>query len=488
MEHLRQADGSYRGTICDENISEIFGEAGDFNRRVLLVGGYTLYIYAIDGLTSGGDISEYVIKPLLQDTAGNTMEALYDRALHSTVYNSVALACEDLNTVAEKLVNGFCVVLFGDKALAFETKTGEKRSPSAPEVENTVKGPKDAFTETVRTNTSLLRRHLRTPALRLYETQVGQRSLTNVTVVWIDGLTNPELVNKLKRRLSEIDIDGLVTPSSVEEYVTGSRATAFPLLQYTERTDRFSQALLEGRLGLLVDGLPLAYLLPVDISYLMASAEDRGTNYASATAIRLLRYGAMMVSLLLPALYVAMVAFHPEMIPTALLKSIIESKASVPFPTIFEVLGLLVAFELLQEASVSLPKSVGQSLSIIGGLVVGSAAVEAKILSPAALIVVAAAGIAGFAMPGRSFADALRLWRFVLAVLAALMGLFGVTLGALGLLVHLAGLESMGVEYLSPFTELSAAPALLRPRLKDQKYRNPALHPLDERNQGEEML
>ncbi|MDD6643928.1 MAG: spore germination protein [Firmicutes bacterium] len=483
MDELRQPDGTYAGAITDEHISAIFEGAGDFNRRVLQVGAHTLWLYAIDGLTSGGDISEYVVKPLMQDLGGGTLDELYQSALHSTVYNSVALACESLNDAAEKLVNGFCVVLFGKKAIAFETKTGEKRSPSAPEVENTVKGPKDAFTETVRTNTSLLRRHLRTPALRLYETKVGRRSLTNVTVAYIDGLTDPTLVTRMKRRLTEIDIDGMVTPSSVEEYVTGSRPTAFPLLQYTERTDRFAQGLLDGRVGLLIDGLPLGYLAPVDLGYLMSSAEDRGTNYISASCLRVIRYLALLIGLLLPAFYVAMAAFHPEMLPTPLLASIIESKQSVPFPTVFEVLGLLVAFELLQEASVSLPQSIGQSLSIIGGIVVGSAAVEAKILSPAALIIVATAGICGFAMPGRGFADALRLWRFLLAVLASLGGLFGLTLGALCLLVHLAGLESLGVPYLAPFARVSGLQSVLRTRLKNQKYRDAALNPLDRRNQ-----
>ncbi len=479
MDTLRQPDGTYIGEITDANISAIFDTAGDFNRRELTIGGQTLYLYAIDGLTSGGDISEYVVKPLMQDTAGD----LYERALHSTVYNSVAVACKDLDDVTKKLVNGYSVVLFGDRAIAFETKTGEKRSPSAPEVENTVKGPKDAFTETIRTNTSLLRRHLRSPALRIYETQVGQRSLTNVSVVYIDGLTDPSLVERMKERLAQIDIDGLVTPSSVEEYVTGSRPTAFPLLQYTERTDRFAQALLDGRVGLLVDGLPLGYLAPVDLNYLMRSAEDRGTDYVSASCIRVLRYFALLIGLLLPAFYVAMVAFHPAMLPTALLQSVIESKQNVPFPTIFEVLGLLIAFELLQEASVSLPQSIGQSLSIIGGLVVGSAAVDAKIISPAALIIVATAGIAGFAMPGRDFADALRLWRFLLTVLASLGGLFGMTLGAILLLVHLAELKSLDVPYLQPFSELSGLKSLLRPRLVRQKYRDAVLHPLDDRNQ-----
>lgn len=348
QELRRLPDGTYTGAMTDEHICGIFGCCGDWNRREVRIGALTVYVYAIDGITSGGDASEYVVKPLMQDAFGGTMDELYDRALHRTVYNSVAVPCGDLQSTAEKLVNGFTVVLFGQRAIAFETKTGEKRSPSAPEVENTVKGPKDAFTETVRTNTSLLRRHLRTPALRLYETVVGQRSLTNVTLAWIDGLTEPALVSRMQARLAEIDIDGLLTPAAVEEYLTGSRPTAFPLLQYTERTDRFAQALLEGRAGLLVDGLPLGYLAPVDLGYLMTSAEDRGTDFVSASFLRVLRYAALLLGLLLPGLYVAMAAFHPQMLPTELLQSILESKRAVPFPTIVEVLGLLAAFERRQ--------------------------------------------------------------------------------------------------------------------------------------------
>lgn len=453
FQHLE--DGSYVGDISDETICGIFGDSGDLNRRLLKVGANTLFIYSIDGLVSGGDISEFVVKPLMQDMVGGTLEELYDRALHRTVYNAVAVPCKDLDSLLGMLLNGFCVVVFGNRALAFEDKTSEKRSPSAPEVENTVKGPKDAFTETSRSNTGLLRRHLRSPALHFYETTVGTGSRTNVSVAYIEGLTDPALIRRMKDRLSQLQVDGLITPSAVEELVTGSRVTAFPLIQYTERTDRFAQALLEGKIGLLVDGLPLGYLLPVDVGFFLTSAEDRGKDFFSASWTRILRWGALLVGLFLPAIYVAMVVFHPAMLPTGLLQSVIEAKQRVPFPTIFEVLGLLIAFELLQEASISLPQSVGQSLSIIGGLVVGSAAVEAKIISPTALIVVAVAGICGFTVPGRGLADALRLWRTILAVLGALAGLYGVTMGALCLLIHLAGLESFGEPYLAPFAKVS---------------------------------
>lgn len=471
------------GEITDEKIRSLFDGAGDFIARELRCGPWTLYAYAIDGLTAGGDTSDYVIKPITQHLTGASMTELYDRALHGMIYNSVADPCKDLNTVALKLVNGFCVILFpGAGAVAYEVKTPEKRGLSAPEVENTVKGPKDAFVETVRSNTSLIRRHLRSPDLRLYETQVGSRSLTNVSVIWLEGITNRELVERMKKRLSQIHIDGLISPASVEEYVTGSRPTAFPLLQYTERTDRFCQGILDGQVGLLVDGLPLGYLAPVDIGSLMASPEDRSIDYVSSSCIRVLRYAALLLSLLLPGFFIAMATFHHEMIPLPLLRAIIESKQSVPFSTAVEVLGLLIAFELLQESGIHLPQAIGQSVSIIGGIVVGTAAVEAKLISPAALIAVSVAGVCGFVQPNRDFAQAVRVWRFFIAGLGAVGGLFGVTVGAILLLIHLSGLTSLEVAYLAPFSE-GDPPDILRSRLTNQKFRSPRLRTEDRRNQ-----
>ncbi len=452
-------------SITDTAIRAAFAGADDFQVRSIRAAGHTLFLYAVDGLVSGGDISRFVLRPLMAMT-GSSMAEIYASALNASVYNAVTVPCTGLDAVCQSLVSGSCVVLFpGAGALAFEVKSNEKRSPAPPETESTVKGPKDAFTETLRTNTALLRRHLRTPALRVREQVVGSTSRTAVAVLSIEGRTDPELTRRVRERFASLDVDALISPASVEEFLTGSRPTAFPLAQYTERTDKLAQGLLEGRVGVLVDGLPLAYLLPVCLGDFMQTPEDRGTDYISASFERLLRYLALLVGLFLPALFIAMTGFDPEMIPIPLLVSIVESKRSVPFPTVLEVLGLLTAFEILQEAGLSLPRSIGQTLSIIGGLVVGTAAVEARFISPSALIVVATAGICGYALPGREFSDALRLWRFVLAVFASAAGLFGMTAAFLLLLIRLAGLESFGQNYLAPFAYVRGANELVRPRL-----------------------
>ena len=447
-----------RDAFCSA-VEAAFGGAADLNVRPLRFGGTDCSLYFIDGLTAGGDIAEYLIKPLSE--LGSRMALppgdLLERSLTGTVTCAAAEACRDPETAVARLLNGFCLLVVpGAGAAVFEVKGGDRRGVAEPEVESTTRGPKDAFTETGRTNTALLRRHLRCPELRLYETVAGTRSRTNVSLLWIQGLTDPETVVRMKHRLDTLRTEDLLTPAAVETALTGRRRTPFPLLQATERTDKFAHGLLGGRIGLFIDGLPVGYLAPVNFGNLLQAAEDRDTDFLSARLIRGIRLTALLSALLLPGLYVAMATFHQEMLPTLLLQAIIESKKNVPFPTVLEILGLLAAFEILQEAGLSAPKAISQPVSIIGGLVVGTAAVEANLISPAALILVSASGICGFALPGKAFSDAIRLCRFALTVCAALAGLFGLTLGMIALLVHLASVDSFDRAYLAPFSELKS--------------------------------
>ena len=468
--------------LTDLQVTSLFEGCSDLIRRELRIGGETVLVYALDGLVSGNAVSEYVIAPLMA-LRGAEQTGLYRQAMAGGIYNSVALPCETAEQAGRFLVNGFCLVLFpGVGAIACEDKTGDKRNPAPPEVENTIKGGKDAFVETVRCNTSLVRRHLRSPDLKIEETVVGMRSLTTVSVVWVKGITAPSLVERMKKRLASLRIDGLLTPAAVEEYVTGSRATAFPLLTFTERPDKFCRGLLDGRVGLLVDGLPVGYLAPADLGYLMESPEDFATDYVSASCIRIIRYVSLFLSLLLPGVYIALATFQQDLIPLPMLRAIIESKQRVPFSTAAEVISLLLAFELLQESGIHLPKAVGQAVSVIGGIVVGTAAVEAGLVSPTSLITVSLAGICGFSLPNRDFAEAVRLWRFVLAGLGAFAGMFGVTVGGLLLLDHLAGLTCLDVAYLEPFSS-GEKTSLLRSRLKFHRLRPRRLKPEDRVNQ-----
>ena len=249
----------------------------------------------------------------------------------------------------------------------------------------------------------------------------------------------------------------------------------------SERADRFCQGLLDGRVGLLVDGLPLGYLAPVNIGYLMESLEDRSRDFISASFVKVLRYGALLASLFLPAVYIALIAFHADWIPNLLRETFINSREGIPLSVGGEVLSLLIAYELLQESGIHLPQAIGQSVSTIGGIVVGTAAVEAGLISPVVLIVVSISGVCGFALPNRDLANAVRVCRFVLSLLGAFLGLTGITIGTAVLIWHLFTLKTMGIRYL----KIRNAPhrGVLRPRLVKQQYRNWTLDPLDDRNQ-----
>ncbi len=480
--------------LCLESLEQVFDGCADFSHRAVDLGGdpaKKLTLCYIGGMVRMERVSDYVLRPLAQDktlAVGNLAGAL-GRIRDGALYN---LSVEERTTMDEAvfdLIGGNCLLLFPGESvcLSFNTGTEEKRSVSEPENEPPIKGPRDSFVESIRTNTSLVRRRLRAPSLKIKELLVGRQSVTPVDILWIEGLTDPELVKAVERRIDAIDIDALIATGNLEEYIVDDLHTPFPLVATTERPDRFTAGVVEGRVGILVDGLPLGWLVPGTISQFFKTPQDKSQSWMVASMLTVLRYLCMLTTLFLPALYIAAVTFHPEMLPTKLTLSIIAAKQDVPFTTIFEVLILLIAFEIIQEAGLRLPSSIGQTVSILGGLVVGSAAVEARIVSPAVLIVVAIAGIAGYTMPSQDLAGALRLWRFLLALCASVGGLFGIAAGAAALVFHLAGIESFGVAYLTPFAanagEQVEGRTVLRQPLPRAKLREAALKTRNRRNQ-----
>lgn len=478
-----------------DNIEAVFQGSMDFAKREIAIGGdphQLATLCYINGMVKMERVSEYIMRPMVQDkglSSCATLKDLKKRIETGALYNLILEERTTMDQVVSDLIVGFCVMLFpGESAvLSFFAGTEEKRAISPPENEPPLKGPKDAFVESIRTNTSLVRRRLRTPKLQIKELLVGRQTVTPVDLLWIDGLTNLDTVASVEHRLDNIDIDGLISTGHLEEYIVDSLHTPFPMLAYTERPDRFTAGVLEGRVGILVDGLPLGWLAPSTIGQFFKTPQDKSQNWMLSSFLTVLRYLSMVLTLFLPALYIAAVTFHPELLPTRLAQSIIAAKQDVPFTTVFEVLIMLLSFELIQEAGLRLPKSIGQTVSILGGLVVGSAAVEARIVSPVVLIVVATAGIAGYTMPSQDLAGALRLWRFILAICASIGGLFGVVAGGAVLVCHLAGLESFGVAYLSPFAdnaeEQVEGHTVLRQPLPKTKLREAALKTKNRRNQ-----
>ena len=479
------------GPLTAENMERAFGGCVDFARRPAALGGdpaRTATLCYLSGMVKMERVSDYILRPLAQDgaLAACREDQAVERIRTGALYNLIVEERTTADQGVFDLINGWCLLFFPQtgRVLSFLVQTEEKRSISPSENEPPLKGPRDAFVESIRTNTSILRRRVRTPQLRIREQLVGRQT---VDLVWVEDIARPETVAAVEKRLAEIDIDGLISPASLEEYLTGEVRTAFPTILSTERPDRFSAGLLEGRGGGLVDGLPMGWLLPAGLKEFFRSPQDKALSWMAASALLVLRYLCMLTTLFLPALYIAAVTFHLELLPTRLALSIVAAKQNVPFTTIFEVLVMLAAFEVIQEAGLRLPSSIGQTVSILGGLVVGSAAVEARIVSPVVLIVVAAAGIAGYTMPSQDFAAALRLWRFGLAALAAAAGMFGVAMGGLLLICHLSALESFGVAYLTPFDAGGAgrtANAVLRRPLPFVKLREAVLRTPNRRNQG----
>lgn len=300
-------------------------------------------------------------------------------------------------------------------------------------------------------NTAILRRRLKDPHLTFESLFLGRRARKEVIICYLRGVTNPDLVNEVRRRLQKIDIDDPIESGYVENYIQDNPYSPFPQVQNTERPDRVEGALLEGRVAILIDGTPFSLIVPVTFPMLMQSPEDYYDRWIPASLIRMLRTLALFFALFLPALYVALVSYHQGLIPTKLAISIAGTREGVPFPTIVEAMFMEITIELLREAGLRLPKPVGQAVGIVGGLVIGQSAVEAGIVSPIMVIVVALTAISSFAFPQYPAAIAIRLLRFGMMLAASIFGLYGIILVFVLITSHVVRLKSFGINYAAPY-------------------------------------
>lgn len=477
----------YPEPLCAETLKNIFDNCADFQTREIspaLIGSPVTVCW-LDGIVDGGAVSSEIIRPLtglLRAGAEPTAEKL----MQGAVWSSQAKLRSDTDGVVADITQACCAVILDGSAVTFEVRTKNQRSISEPTIEKSLKGGKDSFVETLRTNTALVRKRICSPALKVENSVIGRKSETRCAVMYVDGVADPATVAELHRRLDAIDIDGLVATGSIEEYIVDRPRSPFPQLLHTERPDRFAKQLLNGRVGLIVDSLPIAFMLPASFADFLRVPQDDSQHFIAASALSIVRYLALILALILPAFYVAIAMYHQEMIPTKLLMSVIQSKQDVPFSTALEVLGMLVAFELLQEAGLRLPNPVGDTVSIIGALIVGQSAVDAKVISPIAVIVVAFAGISGFAMPSQDMGAALRISRFLLVLAAIGAGLFGVAALLCLIVWHLAGIDCFGMNYTAPLSggrKRALARTVLDPPKPKNKLRDPELNTPDKRRQ-----
>lgn len=437
-------------------------ESSDVKIRQFYIGGDVAADAAlvfIDGLVNAKIINNDVIKPLMFkplifDTkidAGNISKGNIINYIQKSLIsiNEIKVVCSLTDAM-----NGFLsgdVVLFIDgidKAIIMNSKGWEKRSITEPSSEAVIRGPRESFIENLRTNTALIRRKIKNPALTFESMVIGRKTKTNIAIAYINGVAKTELISEVKKRLKSIKTDSILESGYIEQYIEDSPGSIFSTIGYTEKPDVAAAKILEGRVAILVDGTPFVLTAPFLLLESFQAAEDYYFRPYFATLTRIIRVIGYAITVVGPAFYVAVTTYHQELIPTSLLITMASAREGVPFPAFVESLIMITTFEILREAGIRLPRPVGQALSIVGALVIGEAAVSAGLIGAPMVIVVAITAVSGFLVPNQN--DSAVIMRIILLILSAAFGGFGITMGLLALLVHVSALESFGYPYLSP--------------------------------------
>lgn len=441
-----------------EDLRELLGNSSDVVFRQLLPADRTqVAIVYIDGLIDNKLLQQDVIRPILEMPAegGLTPTRLKEAVVNAGSINSVTLyedACNGL------LSGGALILIDGYvEGLLVSIPGIEERAITESKAHPIIRGPQDAFTEAIRTNTSLVRHRVKDARVRVHTIQAGEKTKTELALMYMDGLADQQLVSLLIDKLSHLRVDRVLEGEYIEETMNrDNKLTIFPMLYNTDRPDTIAAGVLEGRIAIFIDGTPFVLLAPTLFVDFLQSAEDNYQSYLYGSVARLLRYFCMLICLLAPALYIALTTYHQDLIPTVLLLSLMSQREGVPFPAFLEALIMEVVFEILREAGLRMPRTIGQAVSIVGSIVIGQAAVEAGIVSTVMVVVVAITAISSFAIPSYSMSIPIRMLRFGFMAIASTLGIYGLTVAFIMLVVHLSGLHSFGVPYLAPFAPYKA--------------------------------
>jgi spore germination protein KA len=461
-----------------ERIKAEFGNSSDVTIRKITVSSHKAALVFIDGLVDTVSISDFLIEPFMEKAVIPDQQDIFQYVVDKAVAMGSVQSIDNWNQVYDSLLSGNTVIFINGftKAISTETKGWEKRSITEPTTQLSIRGPKDAFTETLRTNTALIRRRIKSPNLWLEAMKIGTVTQTDIAIMYIKGITNDKIVKEVRERLQRIDMDSILSSGYIEQLIEDQAWTTFPTTFHTERPDVVSSQLLEGRVAIVVDGSPFVLTAPAVFVQFFQAPDDYYSRFDISTGIRLLRIIAFLIALVGPATYIAATTFHQEMIPTTMAIAIAAQRENVPFPAFVEALIMEITFEILREAGLRLPRAVGQAVSIVGALVIGQAAVQAGFVSPVMVIVVSVTAIANFSTPIFAMAIAARLLRFVLMGLATMLGFYGMMLGLMFMAIHLCSLRSFGIPYmmpLAPFNLKNQQDAFVRFPLWANKHRPP---------------
>jgi spore germination protein KA len=440
---------------CKDNISRIKEELGnstDIVVRDFKVSNHKGTLVYVDGLADSKGVCDFLLESLMETKVIPEHMDYFQFMIDKIVALGSIQTITNWNQVYDNLLSGNTIIFLQgyNKAISGETKGWEKRAITEPSTQLAIRGPKDSFTETLRTNTALIRRRIKSPNLWLESMKIGTVSQTDVGIMYIKGIANEKIVAEIKERLTRINMDAILGSGYIEQLIEDQSWTTFPTTFYSERPDVVSSHILEGRIAIIVDGTPFVITAPAIFIQFFQAADDYYQRFDISTGIRLLRILAFLIALMGPALYISATTFHQEMIPTTMAIAIAAQRENVPFPAFVEALIMEVTFEILREAGLRLPRAVGQAVSIVGALVIGQAAVQAGFVSPVMVIVVSITAIANFSTPVFAMAIAARLIRFVLMGLATVLGFYGMMLGLMFMTIHLCSLRSFGIPYMMP--------------------------------------